>query len=191
MFGYTACVGVCNLCNFNYFLSLLLNISFTASMWSIWESLADVLHQQRTHKEHRPNMLHLRGNSHRVFVCICLVEALHVHIFPCSFSNFLSFSPFELLVFDWKFRVIFSPYSHIATLYAVESCCNDVLSTFRVDVVFSMQKTSEPFRYTMSNVSSTFNNVAFIIKLFKHTLYMHDCSVWVWLLRRSKGNIVH
>lgn len=47
IFGYCVCVS--NLCNFNYFLLLLLDISFTASIRSIWASLADVMHQQRTH----------------------------------------------------------------------------------------------------------------------------------------------
>lgn len=96
MFGYTACVCVCNLCNFNYFLSLSLNISFTTSMWSIWESLADVLHQQRTHANTQRAWSQYATSWRKFTSSICLplfgrgTACTHIFMFIFKFPLFFS-----------------------------------------------------------------------------------------------------
>lgn len=104
MFGYTACVCVCNLYNFNYFLSLSLNISFTTSMWSIWESLADVLHQQRSHANTQRAWSQYATSWRKFTSSICLplfgrgTACTHIFMFMFLFlpSNYLfSIESFE------------------------------------------------------------------------------------------------
>lgn len=65
---------------------------------------------------------------------------------------------------------------------------NDVLDKFKGDVMFSIQKTSHIFVYYIEcfHRSSVFNNVVYIIKLFKHTLYMHKCFVWVGFIEGTE-----
>lgn len=139
---------LCNLCNFNYFLSLsrcywIYRLQRASSMWSIWESLADVMHQQRTHAhEHKK-----RAKWSIVQICCILKETHFVHLFACNIValqccsiciHILMFlvlvsHPFrasQLHVFDWKllkhFKPIFSHF-HIVCSWKLACAKNDVL----------------------------------------------------------------